>query len=155
MKSARSLERTPVPQIKASQISESKLARRRKKIERKFEDYLDHKVAIMLSNPTPEQLHDFRKNCKMLRYALEIDSNKKKEKLEATLEDIQTILGSVMDDYTTLRYLSESSIGEVVAPLVDELNAAKDREYTRFVRILKREFGKKVANSSNKQLVTA
>lgn len=148
LKSARALERTPSQRIKASQISESKLARRRKKIERRFEDYLDGKAATMLSNPSPEQIHDFRKNCKMLRYAIEIDSSKKKEKLETILEDIQTILGSVMDDYTTLRYLSEPFLGDAGAPLVNELNTAKAREYNRFVRILKKEFDKKIANAS-------
>ena len=144
MKSALALEKITIPRIKVSQISESKLAKRRKKVERKFEDYLDEKSTDMLSNPKPQQLHDFRINCKLLRYTLEIDSGKKRKSLEATLEDIQTVLGSLMDDYTTLRYLSEYSLGDAVALLVKEINISKDREYNRFARILKREFGKKL-----------
>ena len=144
MKSARALEKTAIPRIKASQMSESKLARRQKKVERRFEDYLDEKSAVMLSNPKPQQLHDFRIKCKLFRYTLEIDSGKKKKNLETTLQDIQTVLGSLMDDYTTLRYLSEYSLGDAVAPLVKEINTSKDRDYNRFASILKREFGKKL-----------
>ncbi len=150
IKAAGTLDKTPKPRIKPSQISESKLSKRRKKIERKFEESLHDQMAVVLSNPKPEELHEFRKNCKMLRYSLELDSNKKK-KLEATLEYLQTTLGNVLDDYMTLGYLS--SLGEVASPIVSELNTAKDKDYAKFVAALKRKFGAKVAKSPSKQPV--
>ena len=152
MKAAGTLGKTPRPNIKPSQISESKLSRRRKKIERKFEDSLHDQIAVVLSNPKPEKLHEFRKNCKMLRYSLELDSNRKKKKLVATLEQLQTTLGSVLDDYMTLRFLSDSSLGDAAAPIVSELNAAKDKGYTKFDAILKREFRVEVAKSTSKRI---
>jgi CHAD domain-containing protein len=148
-RSAKRFEKIPPPRIRASQISESRLAKRRKKLVRRFEDNLREQIQIMLSNPKPEQLHDFRKNCKMLRYTLEIDSSKKK--LLMTLENLQTILGSLMDTYTTLQYVSESSLGETIAPIVDQLNSSKNRDYARFVSTLRRRFDTEPAKSSQKK----
>ena len=153
MKEAGRLEETPMPRIKQSQISESKLSKRRKKIEKKFEDILHDQIEDVLSNPKPEELHKFRKNCKMLRYTLELDSNKKKKKLEMTLEYLQTALGSVLDDYMTLGHLSP--LGDVAAPIVSELNMARDNDYAKFVAILKRRFGATVARSRSKRVVKA
>ncbi|MGA2874235.1 MAG: CHAD domain-containing protein [Nitrososphaerales archaeon] len=153
MKVAGTLEKTPIPRIKPSLISESKLSKRRKKIEKKFEDILHDQIAVVLANPKPDALHEFRKNCKMLRYTLELDSNKKKRRLETTLEYLQTTLGNVLDDYTTLGYLAP--LGDKAAPIISELNMARDKDYTKFVAILKRSLGATVTKSRSKHIVKA
>lgn len=149
-RSARLFEKTPAPNVKASQISESKLAKRRKKLEKKFEKILRDQTSTMLFSPKPEQLHEFRKSCKMLRYTLEFESNKKRKKPLASLENLQTILGSMMDGYITLEHLSQASLGEAASQIIDQLNAAKDKDYAKFAAILKRRFEVEPAKHSQK-----
>lgn len=138
-KSFQTLKRTTIPRFKLSQISDSKLSRRENKVVGKLQVQLKSQVAIILGNPTEEQLHDFRKACKMLRYTLEVDSRKNKEGL-ALLKKMQEIFGTLLDNYTSLRYLSESSLGNSAKPIVEKLTSENEAARAALEQMLKEEF---------------
>lgn len=125
-KAAYSLKNTGVPRFKSSQITQSKLLKRKKKLLRKYQSVLEKQMKILLSNPSVEQLHDFRKNCKMLRYTLELDS-RKRDPLLAQLVKMQGALGVVMDVQATLGALSALPASEAFGTIMAELNAEKEK----------------------------
>jgi CHAD domain-containing protein len=133
---AKLLEKNAFPQIKPRQISDSKFSKREKKVMRRLRDSLGGGLKIITGNPTPEQLHDFRKSCKMLRYTLEIDS-KETSKTIKVLANLQKILGSLLDNLTTLKLLSESSLGEAVAAIEQKLRAENETANADLVQTLK------------------
>ncbi len=149
MMSATELSYAPIPAFKASQMSESKLSKRNKKIAKKYETRLETLAETILSSPTIEQLHDFRKNCKMLRYTIEIDLKKNDKKL-ALLGEFQRVLGLMVDDSAVLRCLSDSNLGELAAPIISELEASKEKSYKRFATLLRKSYARNVKIFSEK-----
>ena len=135
---ASALSKITPPHFASTEISRSRLAKRRKKVEKQFEDQLNLLVDKMVSNPTPDQLHKFRKKCKMLRYTLEFNS-KDNKRIGKILVEIQRSLGTVTDSYTTIRSVSGSLTGGTARPIIDELNATKDAGYHSFLQVLTRK----------------
>ena len=138
-KSFQGFKGTTIPGFKVRQISDSKLSKRENKVIGRHQVQLKSKVPIILGNPTEEQLHDFRKNCKMLRYTLEVDSRKNKESL-ALLKKLQDILGSLLDNNTTLRYLSDSSLRDSAKPIVEKLKSENEAARDALQQLLRVEF---------------
>jgi CHAD domain-containing protein len=80
-------------------------------------------LPVVLTNPDKiKELHELRKDCKKLRYLLELiphqDSNSSNNKdvndkdihsMITTLEDIQDILGSIHDNDTAISFLKQVS----------------------------------------------
>ena len=99
-KIAKSLRQLPVPYITEDDIEEIKLQRRYNKIVRRLSERIELNLPVVLANKNKiVELHEMRKNCKKLRYLLELmpdqDNSKEKHKTIAELEDIQEILGLI------------------------------------------------------------
>lgn len=139
-KSSQTLKKTAIPKFKVGQLSDSKLSKREDKIIARLQVQLKSEVGKVLGSPTEDQLHDFRKTCKMLRYSLEVDSRKNKDDL-SVLKKLQEILGSVLDNYTTLRYLSDSSLRDSAKPIVEKLKSENEAASAALQQTLKEEFG--------------
>lgn len=133
-KAANNLKETEAPRFKSSQISQSKLAKRKKKLTRKYQSLLARQMKILLAKPTIEQLHEFRKNCKMLRYTLEADRGKI-DPLMKMLVKIQMDLGVVMDVQAVLNTILALPASEASTVVTSELNAEKEEANTDYLTI--------------------
>ena len=138
-KSSQTLKGTAIPRFKVRQITDLKLSKRENKVIGKLQVQLKSQLGIIIGNPTEGQLHDFRKTCKMLRYTLEVDSRKNKEDL-AVLKKLQEVLGSLLDNYTTLRHLSASSLRDSARSIVEKLKSENEAARAALQQALKEEF---------------
>src|SRR6476619_5522936 len=97
-KIALSLRKLPLPNIDDDDISDKKLQQRFNKVASKFSDRIELNFPVVLTNVSKtEQLHEMRKDCKKLRYLLELltDQNKETGRTISELEEMQDILGSI------------------------------------------------------------
>ena len=124
--------------IKPAQFALRKLEKRLRKILGRLRVSLVTESDNLLLKQDPEELHEFRKTCKQLRYTLEIYSNNQK-KLRKTLVMIQKILGTFMDVHTILRYISSSEIS-LSAKTVEELEQITIRANDSFIELLRKKF---------------
>jgi CHAD domain-containing protein len=110
------LRKLDVPKLDANEInkSEKKLRKRFNNVVGKFANSIEKNYPVVLSSPKRlAELHEMRKDCKKLRYLLEllpIDKNGKHEdkvkvsQLIEELEKVQDMLGTVHDYDTTIVY---------------------------------------------------
>ena len=107
---------------------------------------LDLPVVLTNANKIKE-IHEMRKDCKKLRYLLEVvpdqnDNNcindKEIHKIIAGLEDIQDMLGSIHDSDIMIAYLKRvRHLNEVTHILHDEISE-RNKKYEDFIQFCKR-----------------
>jgi CHAD domain-containing protein len=103
---------------------------------------LDLPIVVTNANKI-EELHELRKNCKKMRYLLELGSdqnsinNKEIHALIAELEDVQDILGSIHDSDTMIAYLRMRHPNKVTNILHDEVSE-RNKKYEDFIQFYKR-----------------
>jgi CHAD domain-containing protein len=108
------------PQINENDIPPSKLEVRFNKVVARLVESIELDLPIVLTNPDKiKELHQLRKDCKKLRYLLELiphhDNNSNDKEVNSkdinamitTLEDIQDILGSIHDNDTMISFLKQ------------------------------------------------
>jgi CHAD domain-containing protein len=122
-KVALSLRDVRRPQIDESDLPPNKLEARFNKVVASLVEDIELSLPVVLTNPDKiKELHELRKDCKKLRYLLELiphqDSNSSNNKdvndkdihsMITTLEDIQDILGSIHDNDTAISFLKQVS----------------------------------------------
>jgi CHAD domain-containing protein len=110
------------PQIDENDIPPSKLEARFNKIVARLVESIELDLPIVLTNPDKiKELHELRKDCKKLRYLLELiphhDSNSNDKEVNSkdinamitSLEDIQDILRSIHDNDTMISFPKQVS----------------------------------------------
>ena len=99
IKIATSLRLLPVPYLTEADMVEKKLQRRYNKVVRRLSERIELNFPLVLANMNKiVELHEMRKDCKKLRYMLELmpdHNNKETHKMITELEDIQDMLGSI------------------------------------------------------------
>jgi CHAD domain-containing protein len=138
---ALSLRKIKPPKIDKRDISNGKLDRRFNKIISRFSDKIELNFPVVLTNADrARQLHEMRKDCKKLRYLLELlsnQNNKDPERIIAELEKIQEMLGSIHDDDITTAYLRRSRYSKEVHHILDDVIAERARKYREFIEFCK------------------
>ena len=111
------LRKLAIPKLDANKInkSEKKLIKRFNSVVGKFANSIEKNYPVVLSSPKRlTVLHEMRKDCKKLRYLLELlpvgtnGRNKGKNnviQLIEELEKVQDILGTIHDYDTTIAYI--------------------------------------------------
>lgn len=128
-KAVNNLKKVRAPRFKTYRVSESKLSKRKRKVLRRYRAVLARQ--LKLASPTIEQLHEFRKNCKMLRYSLEVDS--KKNTLMSQLVKIQGDLGIAMDVHATLTALSTLPANDASSKIITVLKEEEENANADYV----------------------
>ena len=115
----------------------------------------------MLTNPNKiKELHELRKDCKKLRYLLELiphqDSNtndkgvnnKDLHTMITTLEDIQDILGSIHDNDTTISFLKQVSRRnkDEVSHILNNEVSERAKKYEDLIQFCKRNLSNNTHN---------
>jgi CHAD domain-containing protein len=174
-KIAKSLRQLPVPYITEDDIEEIQLQRRYNKVVRRLSERIEINLPVVLANKNKiVELHEMRKNCKKLRYILELipdqDNSKEKNttirehediqeilglihvqntkethKMITELEDIQDILGSIHDNDIIIAYLKRVKHFTEIENILDNENRERNTRYEEFVQFCKRN----LTNSGN------
>lgn len=138
---ALSLRKINPPKIDDKNISKGKLNRRFNKIISRFSDKIELNFPVVLTNADrTRQLHEMRKDCKKLRYLLELlsyQNNKEAERTITELEKIQEMLGSIHDDDIMITYLRRSRHSKEISHILDDVIAERARRYDEFIEFCK------------------
>ena len=96
---------------------------------------------IVITNPLKiEELHELRKDCKKLRYLLELlgKENNNAIGMIKTLQNIQDILGSIRDYDITINYLKKIEPSKEIQEIVNNQIEHRRVKYEEFIRFCKR-----------------
>jgi CHAD domain-containing protein len=135
-----SLKDLQLPKINQDDIPGKKLQQRFNKIVRRFSDRIELNFPVVLANSKNiEELHQMRKDCKKLRYLLELlpDLNREIQRTITYLEEIQDMLGSIHDDDITIAYLRGIRNPKAVNHILDNQIAERNHKYEEFIQFCK------------------
>jgi CHAD domain-containing protein len=178
IKIATSLRQLPVPYLTDYDIVEEKLQRRYNKVVRRLSERIELNFPVVLTNMNKiVELHETRKDCKKLRYRLElmpnqnkkthevseveiediqdmlgsihIQNNKETHKMITELEDIQDMLGSIHDCDTMISYLKRVRRSKNITHILDKEITERNTKYGEFVQFCKRNLSSSRNNFFN------
>jgi CHAD domain-containing protein len=151
IKIATSLRQLPVPYLTEDDIVEKKLRRRYNKVVRRLSERIDLNFPVVLSNMNKiVELHEMRKDCKKLRYQLELmpDQNNKTHEI-SEVEDIQDMLGSIHDSDTMIAYLKRVRRSKEITHILDNEITERNTKYQEFIQFCKRNLSSSRNNFFN------
>jgi CHAD domain-containing protein len=136
-KIAENLALRDFPQIGTALISDRKVQKRFNKISLIFNDKIKKELDIVIQDKNKiKKLHELRKDCKKLRYLLELISNQDKdiEKKVKQLDDIQDILGEIHDCDATIMFLRQQKKQyPAVQDFINNESTVRNNKYDQFV----------------------
>ena len=147
IKIALSLRDLPVPHISDNDIQSKKLEMRYNKVVCRLPERIELDLPVVLTNANKvKELHEMRKDCKKLRYLLELvphqnnDSidNREIHKTITELEDIQDMLGSIHDIDITIAYLKRARHPNEVTHILHDEISERNKKYEDFIQFYKR-----------------
>jgi CHAD domain-containing protein len=127
-------------------ITEKELQKRYNKLLFDLISKIETNFLIVITNTLKiKELHELRKDCKKLKYILELlvkDDNKNKNNpaigLIKTLQNIQDILGSIRDYDITIDYLKKLEHSKEIQEIVNNEIEQRRLKYEEFLRFCKR-----------------
>ena len=128
------------PKIDEEDIPGKKLQQRFNNIVGRFSDRIELNFPIVLTNSKKVgELHEMRKDCKKLRYLLELlpDQNKEIQRMITELEEIQDMLGSIHDEDITIAYLKRIRNPRAVRYILDDEIEERNHKYEEFIQFCK------------------
>lgn len=161
------LRKLRVPKLtKKIKISNKKSKKRFSKLIGKFGTRIEWNLPIVVNDSEKvTQLHELRKDCKKLRYLLELlpDSNSKDQtgemddyvsKLMEKLESVQDILGIIHDYDTIMAYLRRrkgtGTKSTLVNSIIAQLKQERQNKYEEFVKVTKADLSARTTNFFNR-----
>jgi CHAD domain-containing protein len=122
-------------------VTENELQKRYSKILSKLISRIDDVFPIVLINPLKlEELHELRKDCKKIRYMLELveKDDKNAASLRRILEKVQDILGSIHDSDATIIYLRSFAPNQEIQEVINKETKQRELGYEKFLLYSKR-----------------
>lgn len=126
-------------------ITEKELQKRYNKLLFELISKIETNFLIVITNTLKiKELHELRKDCKKLKYILELlikDNNNKNNiamGLIKTLQNIQDILGSIRDYDITIDYLKKLEPSKEIQEIVNNEIEQRRLKYEEFLRFCKR-----------------
>jgi CHAD domain-containing protein len=132
------LRKIPLPKIKKESVPKAKLTKRFNKLINKFEGKIQLNLPLVTTDPDKvAELHELRKDCKKLRYLLELVSHDKSSdnvipKMEEELQNMQDLLGAIHDCDATITYLKRrkrQKTNEIIGGIMQE----RKKRYENFL----------------------
>jgi CHAD domain-containing protein len=146
-KIALSLRGLPLPHVRENDIRSKKLEMRFNKVVCRLRERIELDLPVVLTNANKvKELHEMRKDCKKLRYLLELVQpqnnnsidNKEIYKMITELEDIQDMLGSIHDIDITIAYLKRVRHPNEVTHILHDEISERNKKYEDFIQFCKR-----------------
>jgi len=122
-------------------VTENELQKRYSKILSKLISRIDDGFPIVLTNPLRlEELHGLRKDCKKVRYLLELldKDNKNAASLKRILEKVQDILGAIHDSDATVMYFRSYAPNQEIQEVINKEIKQRESRYNEFLQYAKR-----------------
>jgi len=145
-----------VPKINRGNISDKKLTKRYNKVVSRFANKILLNFPIVIADPEKlKELHEMRKDCKKLRYMLELlpvnnsSSKGNVSQLLQELEKMQDILGEIHDCDAVISYLKR----QVKRPKLDEITNKIIEERSNKYEEFRAYFKADIANNQNYSLL--
>jgi CHAD domain-containing protein len=136
---ARGLRKLPIPKIDIYKISSSKVTKRYNKLLHKFSKriQLDLPLVLIEANNV-SKLHEMRKDCKKLRYLLELvphgnSSGNILSKLEEELQKMQDLLGAVHDCDAAVAFLKRQTKLQSRHDIIESVIQERKKRYHDFL----------------------
>jgi CHAD domain-containing protein len=148
------LRKIPLPKIKKESVPKAKLTKRFNKLINKFEGKIQLNLPLVTTDPDKvAELHELRKDCKKLRYLLELVSHDKSSdniipKMEEELQNMQDLLGAIHDCDATITYLKRQKrqkTNEIIGGIMQE----RKKRYENFLA----HFKSNIMNNKHSSLI--
>jgi CHAD domain-containing protein len=133
---AMSVQKNPGPRVKPRDLSDLTLQRRYNKVVRKLSSRITSKLPLVREDPSKvEELHVVRRDCKQLRYILEMSEFSRPPKTLVALRSWQDLLGTIRDHDVMIEYLQglRGSTELQVALNIEIEN--RNKNYRKFVEV--------------------
>jgi CHAD domain-containing protein len=133
---ALSVQKDPGPRVKPRDLSEPILQRRYNKVVRKLGSKITSELPLVREDPSKvEELHVVRRDCKQLRYVLEMAEFSRPPKPLVALRSWQDLLGTIRDHDVMIGYLQGlRRSAEILVALNVEIEN-RNKNYREFVEV--------------------
>jgi CHAD domain-containing protein len=147
IKVALSLRDLPLPHSSDNDLQSKKLEMRYNKIVCRLRERIELDLPVVLTNANKvKELHEMRKDCKKLRYLLELVPHQNNNSIDnneihktiTELEDIQDMLGSIHDIDITIAYLKRVRHPNEVTHILNDEISERNKKYEDFIQFYKR-----------------
>ena len=131
-----SVQKNPVPRVKPSNLSDSALQRRYNKVVRKLGSKITTDLPLVREDPSKiEELHVVRRDCKQLRYVLEMAEFSRPPKPLVALRSWQDLLGTIRDHDVMIDYLREIRKSPEIQIALNTEIENRNKAYRKFVEV--------------------
>jgi len=133
------LRKLSVPNVDKGNITARKLTKRYNKLISNFGSRIQLTLPLVMTDADKvNELHEMRKDCKKLRYLLELvpygkSSDKNVSKLEEELENMQDLLGAIHDCDATVAYLKRQTKRQRQNDIIEYIVQERKRRYQDFL----------------------
>jgi CHAD domain-containing protein len=141
---ARSLLKLKIPRVRTSKLSEKGVTKRLDKLLAESEGKLRTSLPVVLSDPRKiDEMHDFRKHCKTVRYTLEmIPTYKSRADTQHFLDLLrkwQSLLGDVRDNDMIEEFIQSHKLESPLSRILANTRAERDKKFSSFTHSAKTE----------------
>lgn len=133
------LRKLSVPNVDKGSISAGKLTKRYNKLISNFGSRIQLNLPLVIADADKvNELHEMRKDCKKLRYLLELvphdkSSDKNVSKLEEELQNMQDLLGAIHDCDATVAHLKRQTKRQRRNDIIEHIVQERKRRYEDFL----------------------
>jgi CHAD domain-containing protein len=138
-KKARAAFNANTIKIDQNKIPQEKLENKFKKTTLKLINKIEESTPIVISDDKKiKQLHELRKDCKKLRYLLELTNHDDSSNLINKIKEMQDVLGSIRDCDITIDFLAKQDKKHNLPESIMQLELEKRAQlYKKFVQMQK------------------
>ena len=133
------LRKLSVPNVDKNNISAGKLIKRYNKLISNFGSRIQLNLPLVMTDADKvNELHEMRKDCKKLRYLLELvphgkSTGKNVSKLEEELETMQDLLGAIHDCDAAVAYLKRQTKRQRRNDIIEHIVQERKKRYEDFL----------------------
>ena len=131
---ALSVQKNPGPRVKPRDLSEPVLRRRYDKVVRKLGSKITSELPLVREDPSKmEELHVVRRDCKQLRYVLEMGEFSRPSKPLVALRTWQDLLGTIRDHDVMIAHLRRLNKSPEIQLALNTETESRNNSYRKFV----------------------
>jgi CHAD domain-containing protein len=133
---ALSVQKYPGPRMKPKDLSEPTLQKRHDKVVRKLSSKITSELPLVREDPSKvEELHVVRRDCKQLRYVLEMGEFSRPPKPLVALRSWQDLLGTIRDHDVMIAYLGRLKKSPEIQLALNTETEGRGNSYRKFVEV--------------------
>jgi CHAD domain-containing protein len=150
------LRKLPLPKVKKNSVSKAKLTKRINKLVSKYGSRTQLNLPMVTTDADKvAELHELRKDCKKLRYLLELvsrdnSSDNPISRMREELQTMQDLLGAIHDCDATVAYLKRKK-GQKRNEIIEDIVQERKKRYENFLA----HFKSNITNNKHNSLTLA